>query len=172
IGRTQDGLALKPEFAADPLGDGCPLFAHVRKANPRDRASEQPNRHRIIRRGISYTESDTDRGLLFVAYQASIERQFEHIYRHWLADSMFPPPAEALNFHKSMMLSRVETPGVDPLAGQASGANRDVFYHRSGPGMARDDFIPLTLPRFVEPTATGYFFAPSLTALQRISAEG
>src|SRR5439155_26945528 len=36
----------------------------------------------------------------------------------------------------------------------------------------RDDFIPLTLPRFVEPTATGYFFAPSLTALQRISAEG
>jgi Dyp-type peroxidase family len=170
IGRTTAGTALQQDFAADPLGDGCPLFAHIRKANPHDRTTEQPNRHRIIRRGISYTESDTDQGLLFLAYQASIERQFEHIYTRWLAESIFPPPAESLHFQKSMSLSRLETPGVDPLAGQANTPIRDVFYHRPGPGMTRDDFIPLNLPQFVEATATGYFFAPSLTALQTISA--
>src|SRR5206468_8128902 len=98
IGRTKDGVALAPGFAADPLGDGCPLFAHIRKANPSDRTTEEPNRHRIIRRGISYTESEADKGLLFVAYQASIERQFEHIYTRWLTQSTFPPPAESLHF--------------------------------------------------------------------------
>lgn len=50
-------------YSSDPHGYGCPLGAHVRRSNPRDSLGDNAtesltnvNRHRIIRRGISYGE--------------------------------------------------------------------------------------------------------------------
>ena len=81
----------------DPDGVRCPIGAHVRRANPRDSLGFEgvlAKRHRIIRRGMPYgkplpkesTGDDADRGLIFVAYQSSIERQFEFIQSRWLND--------------------------------------------------------------------------------------
>src|SRR5262249_12261597 len=72
-------------YADDKDGLKCPLFAHIRKVNPRTEASRA---HRIVRRGIPYgngpvgeqapePEVDTGVGLLFMCFQSSIEDQFE-----------------------------------------------------------------------------------------------
>jgi Dyp-type peroxidase family len=84
-------------FAGDPEGLRCPLGAHVRRANPRDafgHAGTLTLRHRILRRGMPYGPAlpegapldDVERGLVFVCYQADLERQFEVIQRRWMRD--------------------------------------------------------------------------------------
>ncbi len=84
-------------FDRDPDGSRCPLGAHVRRANPRDafgHAGQLTVRHRILRRGMPYGPALPDgappdaveRGLIFVAYQADVERQFEVIQRQWMRD--------------------------------------------------------------------------------------
>jgi Dyp-type peroxidase family len=83
-------------YAGDPKGVQCPVGAHVRRANPRvglGFRTERTRRHRILRRGVPYGDpydasapDDHDRGLIFVCYNASIERQFELIQRRWLMD--------------------------------------------------------------------------------------
>ena len=97
------------DFRYDKDSDGmrCPVGAHVRRSNPRDAlgAVKGPGgkvtgfdghlsfRHRMIRRGMPYgpplpenvTKDDgTDRGLVFVSFQASISRQFEGVQVQWL----------------------------------------------------------------------------------------
>jgi Dyp-type peroxidase family len=96
----------KFDYASDPKGFGCPLGAHVRRANPRDSMGWQGRltmRHRIIRRSMPYGDPplgrrplrappgdvkayNGDRGLVFICHQASIERQFELIQSQWLND--------------------------------------------------------------------------------------
>lgn len=84
-------------FGDDPAGTRCPVGAHIRRANPRDGLpfdGALVNRHRMIRRGVAYGErfpvdgvdDGQDRGLLFVCFQASIDRQFEFVQAHWLND--------------------------------------------------------------------------------------
>jgi Dyp-type peroxidase family len=85
-------------YSDDPAGHACPLGAHVRRANPRDALGWQSRlsqRHRLLRRGVSYgpplaegsLEGDGhERGLMFVCFQSSIERQFEFVQRQWLGD--------------------------------------------------------------------------------------
>ena len=111
IGRWRDGVAvaLAPErdpdeahalrhtsvaepdndfrYADDGDGRRCPVGAHVRRANPRDsaRLTAQARRHRIIRRGIPYTDRDAC-GLVFICFNASFERQFETVQRRWCDD--------------------------------------------------------------------------------------
>jgi deferrochelatase/peroxidase EfeB len=78
------------DYASDPRGDACPLFSHARRTNPRtpDRvgAHGRPVRSpRILRRGFSYGPVDPDidapRGLMFMAYNASIADQYEMVQR-------------------------------------------------------------------------------------------
>jgi Dyp-type peroxidase family len=76
-------------YAQDPNGFGCPLGAHVRRANPRDGlpgGAERTMRHRIIRRGMPYSEPGGEQGLIFICLAASIRNGFEFIQRNWLAD--------------------------------------------------------------------------------------
>jgi len=88
----------------DPDGLGSPLTSHIRRANPRDslplglrhargtRRSQKERedsfkivrRHRILRRGITYADRGGGEGLLFLALNASIRRQFEFIQQIWL----------------------------------------------------------------------------------------
>jgi len=79
------------EFGDDPFQRKCPYAAHIRKAYPRDDTGNEAEvqRHRIIRAGIPFapevepgeTTTRHSRGLMFVCYQTSIERQFEFIQR-------------------------------------------------------------------------------------------
>ena len=94
----------------DPVGLVCPLAGHIRKAYPRDDTSTiiaslgetTTQTHRILRRGIPFGEANTasspdnpvddgitDRGLLFLAYQTSIDDQFEFIIKNWVNNRNF-----------------------------------------------------------------------------------
>jgi Dyp-type peroxidase family len=97
VGRGSDGKPLGATVGPhgpndfnydDPAAsDGCPFHSHVRRANPRDGRAYTP---RILRRGMSYgplptaAPLDADRGVMFMAYCASIAEQFETIQR-WVA---------------------------------------------------------------------------------------
>jgi Dyp-type peroxidase family len=97
MGRQHDGTPLVPlpaaatgpnDFNYDAPGDSdaCPMQSHARRANPRDGRTYTP---RILRRGMSYgpkslTDRSTQRGVVFMAYCASIAEQFETIQR-WIA---------------------------------------------------------------------------------------
>ncbi|MFZ5550843.1 MAG: hypothetical protein ACOZJX_19250 [Pseudomonadota bacterium] len=90
------------DYAHDAAGSRCPLHAHIRRANPRPTASvELPSPPggrfpRLLRRGMSYgpryvaptsqtpMPDDRERGLMFMAFNASIAEQFEVVQR-WLA---------------------------------------------------------------------------------------
>ncbi|NDZ16991.1 hypothetical protein C7T35_27525 [Variovorax sp. WS11] len=96
MGRGADGAPLgglpaafkhDNDFRFDsPASDACPLHSHVRRCNPRDGRDYTP---RILRRGMSWgTYSDSKReaarGVMFMAYCASLAEQFETLQR-WVA---------------------------------------------------------------------------------------
>jgi Dyp-type peroxidase family len=147
----------RSDFERDPAGERTPLFAHIRKSNPRDREAQ---RHRLLRRGIPYgpalpldaADDGQDRGLLFLAYQASLSNQFEHVQRNWFNNAKFPTPQT----------------GRDPLVGQPGGANGLILPMRGGQGQAPRQ-VPITFGQFVTMTGGGYFFSPSIDALTQLA---
>lgn len=93
MGRTRDtGAPLDatqatefqaPDFALDPDGALTPLDAHIRLANPRTPQTEDSI---ILRRPFNYSNGVTpagqlDQGLLFICYQADLERGFIAVQR-------------------------------------------------------------------------------------------
>jgi Dyp-type peroxidase family len=176
IGRWPDGspLILRPRYGDaelgndrrrvndfaygdDPEGLACPRGAHVRRANPRDafRAGGRLTaRHRIIRRGMPYgpplaPDADADgedRGLVFVALQASIERQFEIVQARWLNDG------------DAFGLGR--TP--DPVAGAVTCPARQSFG-------GRPPVYATALRSFVTLRGGEYLFVPALSGLRALA---
>jgi Dyp-type peroxidase family len=158
-------------YAGDPWQRACPYAAHIRKTNPRGDVSTESAemlRHRIIRQGISFgpevqpgeTTTRHSRGLMFVCYQTSIERQFEYIQSHYANSPEFVGG-------KSRPGGGSVTPGFDPIIGQAPGngaRQMDEPYPNYPAGSRR---TTLELPsQFVVLTAAAYFFMPSITALR------
>jgi Dyp-type peroxidase family len=166
VGRWRDGTPLvrSPEgpdgdgaardalndftYGADPEGFRCPIGAHIRRTNPRDSLDSEwrfTNRHRIIRRGMPYApEGDGGKpGLIFVCFQASIERQFEFVQSQWMGDG------NALGL------------GSDPdfIAGPSAGK---MTIQGAPPR-----FVPMQ--RFVTTRGGGYFFVPGMSALRLIA---
>ena len=99
MGRTPEGDPLavggggpeKNDFSydADAEGRGCPFHAHVRRVNQRiTPAPGEAPLPRLMRRGMSYgtrgNDAATNRGIVFMAYCASIAEQFETVQR-WIA---------------------------------------------------------------------------------------
>lgn len=141
-------------FDADRAGRVCPLHSHIRKANPRGSGPHglaDEREHRIARRGLNYGATggaSGKQGMLFMCYQAKIQRQFEFIQRRWLNDANFP----------------ADQTGRDPLgAGDPTApAQRWPASGRSGGSQA------FQLGGYVSLRGGEYFFAPSITFLDRL----
>lgn len=73
----------QPAYVSDPGGKVTPLDAHIRLANPRTPGSEQ---NLILRRPFNYSNGvsksgQLDQGLLFICYQADIDKGFVAVQR-------------------------------------------------------------------------------------------
>jgi Dyp-type peroxidase family len=159
------------EFGDDRFQRKCPYAAHIRKVYPRDDVTlAEAQRHRIIRAGIPFgpevepgeTTSRRSRGLMFVCYQTSIERQFEFIQSRYADNPSFVEG-------KLRPGGGAVTPGLDPIIGQAPGngaREMDEPYPNYPAGNRR---TTLNMPhQFVVLTAAAYFFMPSITALRTV----
>ena len=159
-------------YSADPLGAKCPLGAHIRRANPRDAtgfAGELSNRHRVIRRGVFYGEplpanapldgDDTGRGIIFVAYNASLERQFEFVQQQWM------------NFGNDFQLGNDKDPLIGSRDGPLGlpGPKNDKLTIQGEPGGAAP-WLTNDLPTFVVTRGGDYFFTPSLSGCRFLAA--
>ncbi|MFP2925914.1 Dyp-type peroxidase [Pyxidicoccus sp. 3LG] len=147
--RTPKGIDNSFRYARDdPHGLGCPVTAHARRCNPRDAqppkketSLEVTRRHRLVRRGFNYSD-DSGQGLLFLAFNTHLSRQFEFIQRSWV------------HFDQ---LGGVEG-AEDPLAGDGGG--RLVIPQQPVRQCVVD------LQRFVTTRGGGYFFMPGMNALR------
>ena len=184
VGRTLDGdmigaagplppFADSPDnrflfFQRDRLGLGCPLGAHVRRANPRDGLAfdatvcadllRSANAHRIMRRGRKFggdvnggdvneggaAGNTDDRGLLFMCLNTDIARQFEFIQQNWMLNPNFATLYDE----------------VDPLVGPAGPMSLP-----DRPARRRVD-----VDTYVTLVGGDYFFLPSVSALAVLAA--
>lgn len=143
-----------PEAPADPNGIRCPLASHIRKSNPRDGGSEGTIRHRILRRGVPFGPphpAPAEKGMLFVCYQASIEKQFEFIVNQWIVQANEP----------------IAGAGVDSLMG--IGARVALVALPDRQGVLQQLALAIN-ERFVTPTGGDYFFAPSLQGIEQLGS--
>jgi Dyp-type peroxidase family len=162
---------------ADPDGWRCPAHAHIRKVNPRGttpRTSDaSERRRRIARRGIPYgkplpgvcdamgaeTDPDmaADRGLLFLCFQANVEKQFEFIQRTWADNPNFPDNIFNLPFQRDT--------GDDPVIGQDANERQRWPKVWGDPAGGREKF---NFEAAVALKGGEYFFAPSLPFLRTL----
>lgn len=156
--------------AHDPDGSKLPFAGHIRKAYPRnDTDPSSPGlgesstqTHRLLRRGIPFgaqsasslgypSDDGVDRGLLFLAHQVSIADQFEFVTRNWVNNPSFKRGGV----------------GFDPIIGQNGDPSRRRAFRLGLPG----ETAPVeTDQEWVVATGGGYFFAPSVAALQALAA--
>lgn len=160
-------LALANEFGfaeIDPDGLRCPFGSHIRRTNPRDWLLDDPaeaqkitNLHRLIRRGRVYgpglpdgeiEDDGTERGLLFLAVNGNIERQFEFVQHSWVVNPTFHGLADE----------------SDPLIANAEGDG--TFRIPADPVRHRAE----GLPSFVTVRGAAYFFMPGISALRTLGA--
>ncbi|GAA4836970.1 peroxidase [Kitasatospora terrestris] len=171
-GRTPDNDI---GYAADPDGWTTPLFAHIRKSNPRDGLVLAPGSrplpeaqldgHRIIRRGMPYgapflpghdsgpNGPTAARGMVFLSHQADLVAQFEFIQRAWIDAPDFPP-------------ARTPRPGTDPVLGPDS----PLAFETPAPSGTGSRVTPLHFTRFVRTEGTLYAFTPALPVLTALAA--
>jgi Dyp-type peroxidase family len=143
--------------ADDPRGLKCPLGAHARRVNPRDASIiGVPRLHRLIRRSTSYgpmlpegvlEDDGEDRGIIFVAAGARLDRQFEFVKTQWINDGLFFGSPD----------------DKDPLVGPNDGSGQFTIPQRPIRRRLTD------LPGFVVNRGGEYCFIPSLTALRWLS---
>jgi Dyp-type peroxidase family len=167
---------LFPPSDGDPTGQICPFAAHIRKAYPRDDTSSTlpstgevtTQTHRILRRGIPFGEPFREflgfpfpdfgeRGLVFLAYQTSIVEQFEFILKNWVNNRDFKEPQAG----HDLIIGQNNTPGADRER------TFTITFERNG---AVQQEVISTRVDWVIPTGGGYFFAPSIAALELLSS--
>jgi len=150
-------------YAADAEGTRCPMGAHIRRVHPRDAFGfngQLINRRRITRRGLPYgrfaaegnpVSNSEERGVIFMALNASLSRQFEFVQQQWI---QYGNDAHLGN-------------DKDILMGHHGGRGRFVVQGDETP--ANPPFVCSNLPDFVELRGGDYFFMPSITALGMIA---
>lgn len=145
-------------LASDEPGFECPRGAHVRRANVRDALAHDEaegirssSLHRLLRRGRVYVDdpnaAKTGDGIMFIALNADLDRQFEFVHRNWIMGSRFGDLSDE----------------QDPILGIRQGRMYTVpgcpVGQRVGP-----------LPPFTTVLGGGYFFLPGMSALRFIAA--
>jgi Dyp-type peroxidase family len=150
-------------YGADAAGTRCPVGAHIRRVHPRDAFGFNGrliNRRRITRRGLPYglfaaegepVADGDDRGVIFMALNASLARQFEFVQQQWI---QYGNDAHLGN-------------DKDALMGNHAGHGRVVIQGDTTP--ANPPFVCSYLPDFIELRGGDYFFLPSITALGMIA---
>ncbi|GAC1359196.1 MAG: peroxidase [Acidobacteriaceae bacterium] len=148
-------------YSADAGGTRCPVGAHIRRVHPRDAFGFEGrlvNRRRITRRGLPYGPvapeeeispalDDTDRGVIFMALNANLSRQFEFIQQQWI------------NYGNDAHLGNDK----DLLLGNHAPGEKYVIQGDTTP--ENPPLMCAHLPNFVELRGGDYFFLPSITAL-------
>jgi Dyp-type peroxidase family len=162
-------------YAQDPDGFGCPIGAHVRRANPRDAVPKldpqsslaSSRKRRLLRRGRPYGDAVPGwpdpkkivegavgaRGLHFLCLCASLVDQFEFVQETWLNGRHF---AGLVNDADPLLSQH-----VDPLGG--GGKTGFTIQRRPLNRRIRQ------LPRFVTVRGGGYFFLPGRNALRYVA---
>jgi Dyp-type peroxidase family len=171
-------------FKEDSNGLKCPIGAHIRRGNPKDSKNESEtnpnevsNKHRILRRGKSYgqpfvesidpndiiavldKEDTEERGLNFVCFNSDIKRQFEFIQQTWMNNTNF------IGLYEE----------VDPLIGVQGKLNKTTGKMDMLPTNFTEPACPFRykrtgIPPFVRVKAAGYFFFPSIKAINILAS--
>jgi Dyp-type peroxidase family len=153
---------------ADPTGDICPMFAHIRKVNPRDLGTDQGGEVKtrtiqMLRRGITWgkpfvegePEESRDRGLLFMSYQTDIPNQFELLTHKWMNNPAAP---------------EITGDDQDLLVGQKNDGPRTAQIRSQSDPPTTQTLTAAPGQRWIIPTGGEYFFVPSKSALQQFAA--
>ena len=177
VGRFEDGtpLTLQPneagvpvvnnfDYSADVDGSRCPFHAHIRKSNPRGSSPGGlvfDKSVQMARRGITYgcrlqdpdskamiDQPNDGVGLLFMSYQASIDKQFRFMQTQWVNSENFP--------HGGV--------GVDPVIGEG-GTLPQNWNTGYGPPVATK---PKLFHGFVALKGGEYFYTPSIKGLKNL----
>jgi len=150
-------------YSADADGARCPIGAHLRRVHPRDSFGFNGrliNRRRITRRGLPYgrfaaegepVSDSEERGVIFMALNASLSRQFEFVQQQWI------------QYGNDARLGNDK----DMLIGSHGGRGR--FMVQGDATTTNPPFMCGNLPDFVELRGGEYFFLPSITALGMIA---
>jgi Dyp-type peroxidase family len=163
-------------LANDAEGFRCPIGAHMRRANPRDTMPPNPQKslqvashHRIIRRGRPYKETQNGvekQGLIFMALNADLQRQFEFIQQSWINSPKFnglfdnPDPLIG-NFDPKNNAFESDLDG-DPTAAPPQG---NIMVLQANPVRRRI----CDVPNFVQMKGGAYFFLPGMKALHYLA---
>lgn len=153
-----DGTATRtvPAVPADRGGQRCPMFSHVRKVNPRGMPTDQAGltaTFQMLRRGMPfgplYTNAPgAERGLLFLAYMTSVDRQFRLLTAQWMNNPAAP---------------EVGATGHDMLVGQADAGQPRQCTLKDALGNPKAALS--TTERWVIPTGGAVLFAPAIDTL-------
>ncbi|WNG20834.1 Dyp-type peroxidase [Cystobacter fuscus] len=152
-------------YGNDPHGLRCPMASHIRRSNPRDTlipdssktSLKVSDRRQLIRRGRPYQDSNGEQGMMFVALNANIQRQFEFIQQSWMNNPKFTglydsrDPIAGNNHDPELEGSRAENYAVsipaEPVRQRITG-----------------------VPRFVHVRGGAYFFLPGIQALRFLAS--
>jgi Dyp-type peroxidase family len=163
-------------FKEDEDGLRCPFHAHIRKVNPRGTTPltslDSERSRRIVRRGIPYgkpmpgvadhTEVDADpaasRGLLFMCFQANVEKQFEFIQRTWVDNEHFPSGVLTFGIFQ-------KDTGDDPLIGQDRDESQRWPKSWGNRNLGKKSF---NFESAITLKGGEYFFAPSIPFLRSL----
>jgi hypothetical protein len=122
--------------------------------------------HRLLRRSTPFgppfkageveaQDGDVERGLLFNAFMASIEDQFEFVQRNWASNAQSTPVTPGAGGAENATAD-----GPDPLIGAST---HPCVLQREG-----EEPLRLDLRRFVRTSGAVYAFAPSIPTLRRL----
>ncbi len=166
MANAEGGVPVRNDFnyGADADASRCPFQGHIRKTHPRGSSPGGPafdNTVQMARRGITYghrlqdpdTKALIDQpndgvGLLFMSYQASIERQFHFMQTQWANNEGFPSAGV----------------GIDPVIGQVGTQEQHWFATFGSTASPQSEHVG----GFVKLKGGDYFYAPSVGGLKSL----